>query len=72
MLVPTEIPDDPDGPNREDPDVFGPFTTAEEARNWALSYRLTGYIVRKMITPEFVILRRREREEDAAFDARKN
>jgi len=62
LLVPTEHP--------EDPDIIGPFAAYEEAANWALSY--PDCTIRKMITPEFEVLHRRERQEDAAFGRPRN
>jgi hypothetical protein len=47
-----------------DPDIIGPFATYEEAHNWSLSY--PGAIIRKMITPQFDVLCRRQEYEDQA------
>jgi hypothetical protein len=52
-LVPTECPDDPD--------IIGPFTSFEEAKTWSESY--PGAVVRKMASPEFEVLFRRECDE---------
>ena len=53
LLVPTGYPDDPD--------IIGPFTSYEEAKIWSRTY--PGADVRKMASPEFEVLVRREWEE---------
>jgi len=57
LLVPTECPGDPD--------IIGPFTSSEEAIIWSRAY--VGAVVRKMASPEFEVLLRRECEEIEAL-----
>ena len=58
LLVPTDYPDDPD--------IIGPFTSYGEAQIWSRAY--PGSDVRKMASPEYVVLDRQELEE---FEASK-
>ena len=58
LLVPTGYPDDPN--------IIGPFASFEEAKIWSRTH--PGAVVRKMASPEFESLVRRESEE---IEARK-
>jgi hypothetical protein len=62
LLVPTEFPGDPN--------IIGPFTSGEEAIIWSRTY--AGAVVRKMASPEFEVLLRRECEEIEAWRRRHN
>ena len=57
LLVPTKYPGDPD--------IIGPFASGREALIWSRSY--PGAVVRKMASPEFEVLQRRELEEIEAL-----
>jgi hypothetical protein len=57
LLVPTEDPDDPD--------IIGPFSSAEEAKIWSRNY--PDAVVRAMASPELEVLLRREWEEIEAW-----
>jgi hypothetical protein len=57
LLVPTECPDDPD--------IIGPFTSYEEAKIWSQTF--PGAEVRKMASPEYVVLDRLEHDEVEAL-----
>ena len=57
VLVPTTCPDDPD--------IHGPFSSYKEAEAWSKTF--PDSIVRKMASPEFVALCRRQDEEFAAW-----
>ena len=50
LLVPTKYPGDPD--------IIGPFASGEDALIWSRSY--PGAVVRKMASPEYEVLKRRE------------
>jgi hypothetical protein len=53
-----------------DPEVIGPFASYEDARNWSLSY--PDAILRIMQTPEYVVLSRRQEEDDKAWERPRN
>ena len=57
LLVPTEHPDDPT--------IIGPFNSYDEAKIWSQAY--AHAVVRKMASPEYVVLQRREDEEAEAW-----
>jgi hypothetical protein len=62
LLVRTGYPDDPD--------IIGPFSSYDEAKIWSRTY--PGAVVRKMASPEFEVLLRRECEEIEAWKRRHN
>jgi hypothetical protein len=62
LLVPTGYPGDPN--------IIGPFTSGAEAEIWSRTY--AGAVVRKMASPEFEVLLRRECEEIEAWKRRHN
>jgi hypothetical protein len=57
LLVPTGYPGDPN--------IIGPFNSYEEANIWSQTY--PDAVVRKMASPEYVVLQRGEDEEIEAW-----